>query len=321
MQAMVHELLGIQDNRVDLTRLPKVPKDLQEVVLSSHQDAFFKSNMFENFGDLGANIKKLVDEFQQKAQSNQNIQSLEDMVKFVENYPEYRKQHGNVSKHVTMMTELSRIVDERQLMAISQIEQELACTAGQAAAFEAVLTQLNNEKTSDIDRLRIVMLYALRYERESPQTVEQLITHLRSWPSKYKPGLVHTLLRQAGFDKRTGDLYGNRDLFNKARNMARGLKGVENVYTQHQPLLAQTIESIMRGRLRDIDYPFVGNHFQQGRPQDVVVFIVGGTTYEEARTVHLLNATQTGTRVILGGSVVQNSSSFLNDLEEVQRFQ
>jgi vacuolar protein sorting-associated protein 45 len=57
------------------------------------------------------------------------------------------------------------------------------------------------------------------------------------------------------------------------------------------------------------------------RPQDVVVFIVGGTTYEEARTVHLLNATQTGTRVILGGSVVQNSSSFLNDLEEVQRFQ
>jgi hypothetical protein len=26
---MVHELLGIQDNRVDLTKLPKVPKDLQ----------------------------------------------------------------------------------------------------------------------------------------------------------------------------------------------------------------------------------------------------------------------------------------------------
>lgn len=36
--------------------------------------------------------------------------------------------------------------------------------------------------------------------------------------------LVRTLLKQAGFDKRTGDLFGNRDLFNKARNMARGLK-------------------------------------------------------------------------------------------------
>lgn len=43
------------------------------------------------------------------------------------------------------------------------------------------------------------------------------------------------------------------------------LQGIENVYTQHQPLLFQTIESIVKGRLRDIDYPFIGNHFQHGR--------------------------------------------------------
>lgn len=51
------------------------------------------------------------------------------------------------------------------------------------------------------------------------------------------------------------------------------LKGVENVYTQHQPLLYQTIESIVKGRLRDIDYPFVGNHFQQSRFAILVVLI------------------------------------------------
>lgn len=36
--------------------------------------------------------------------------------------------------------------------------------------------------------------------------------------------LVQFLLKQAGVDKRIGDLYGNRDLLNIARNMARGLK-------------------------------------------------------------------------------------------------
>lgn len=46
------------------------------MVLSSEQDVFFKANMYENFGDLGMNIKKMVDEFQQKAKSNQNIQTL-----------------------------------------------------------------------------------------------------------------------------------------------------------------------------------------------------------------------------------------------------
>ncbi|EOY16628.1 Sec1-like protein - like 8 [Theobroma cacao] len=318
-QAMVHELIGIQDNKVDLRSISNLPKDQQEVVLSSEQDAFFQANMYENFGDIGMNIKRMVDDFQQVAKSNQNIQTIEDMAKFVDNYPEYRKMHGNVSKHVTLVTEMSKIVEERKLMLVSETEQELACNGGQVAAFEAVTNLLNNESISDIDRLRLVMLYALRYEKESPVQLMQLFNKLASRSAKYKPGLVQFLLKQAGVDKRTSDLYGNRDLLNIARNMARGLKGVENVYTQHQPLLFQTMESITKGRLRDVDYPYVGNHFQQGRPQEVVVFIVGGTTYEESRSVALQNASNSGIRFILGGSAVLNSKRFLKDLEEAQR--
>ncbi|KAL1561169.1 vacuolar protein sorting-associated protein 45 [Salvia divinorum] len=318
-QAMVHELIGIQDNKVDLRNIGKSSKDHKEVVLSSEQDPFFKANMYENFGDIGMNIKKLVDDFQQIAKSNQNIQTIEDMAKFVDNYPEYKKMHGNVSKHVTLVTEMSRIVEERKLMLVSQTEQDLACNGGQGAAFEAVTNLLNNEHVSDIDRLRLVMLYALRYEKESPVQLMQLFNKLASHSPKYKPGLVQFLLKQAGVDRRTGDLYGNRDLLNYALNMARGLKGVENVYTQHQPLLSQTMESITKGRMRDVDYPYIGNHFQQARPQDVIIFIVGGTTYEEARVVSLQNATNSGIRFILGGSAILNSKRFLRDLEEAQR--
>ncbi|XP_062223400.1 vacuolar protein sorting-associated protein 45 homolog isoform X2 [Phragmites australis] len=291
----------------------------QEVVLSSIHDDFFRVNMFENFGDLGMNIKRMVDDFQHLSKSSLNLQSIGDMAKFVTNYPEYRKAHGNVTKHVALVSEMSRIVEERKLMLVSQTEQELACTSGQAAAFEAVTSLLNNESVSDIDRLRLVMLYALRYEKESPVQLMQLFNKLASRSAKYKSGLVQFLLKQAGVDKRTCDLYGNRDLLNIARNMARGLKGVENVYTQHQPLLFQTMEGIMKGRLRDADYPLVGNHFQQGRPQDVVIFIVGGTTYEEARSVALFNTANPGVRFFLGGSAVLNSKRFLEDLGEAQR--
>lgn len=58
------------------------------------------------------------------------------MAMFVNNYPEYRKMHGNVSKHVTMVTEMSKIVEERKLMLVSQTEQDLACNGGQVAAYE-----------------------------------------------------------------------------------------------------------------------------------------------------------------------------------------
>jgi vacuolar protein sorting-associated protein 45 len=40
-QAMVHELLGIQNNRVSLAHVPDVHKDLRDLVLSSEQDEFY----------------------------------------------------------------------------------------------------------------------------------------------------------------------------------------------------------------------------------------------------------------------------------------
>lgn len=42
----------------------------------------------------------------------------------------------------------------------------------------------------------------------------------------------------------------------------------------------------------------------------MIIFIVGGTTYEESRSVALQNATNSGIRFILGGSVVLNSKRY-----------
>lgn len=56
---------------------------------------------------------------------------------------------------------------------------------------QAVTNLLNNESVSDIDRLRLVMLYALRYEKESPVQLMQLFTKLSSKNAKYKPGVIN----------------------------------------------------------------------------------------------------------------------------------
>lgn len=60
------------------------------------------------------------------------------MKRFVENYPEFRKMAGNVSKHVAVMSELSRIMDQRALMEVSELEQELACNHNHNEAFTKV---------------------------------------------------------------------------------------------------------------------------------------------------------------------------------------
>lgn len=38
---MVHELLGINNNRINLANVPGITKDLQEVVLSAEHDEFY----------------------------------------------------------------------------------------------------------------------------------------------------------------------------------------------------------------------------------------------------------------------------------------
>lgn len=43
----------------------------------------------------------------------------------------------------------------------------------------------------------------------------------------------------------------------------------------------------------------------------MVIFIVGGTTYEESRSIALQNASNSGIRFILGGSVVLNSKRYI----------
>lgn len=56
----------------------------------------------------------------------------------------------------------------------------------------------------------------------------------------------------------------------------------------------------------------------------VVAFVIGGTTYEEAKAVAELNAAgergegwSAGLRLVLGGTGVQNSAGFLKDFQEV----
>jgi vacuolar protein sorting-associated protein 45 len=126
-QAMVHELLGIQNGRVDLSDVPDVRSELKEIVLSQDQDPFFKKNMYLNFGDLGGNIKDYVEQYQSKTMNSLNIESIADMKQFIEEYPEFRKLSGNVSKHVTLVSELSRRVGAENILELSEVEQSLAC--------------------------------------------------------------------------------------------------------------------------------------------------------------------------------------------------
>jgi vacuolar protein sorting-associated protein 45 len=329
-QAMVHELLGIQNGRVDLSTVPEIRPELKEITLTTGTDPFFQANYLATFGDLGTTLKDYVQSYQSKslAQSPTSINSISDMKRFVEEYPEFKKLGGNVSKHVALVGELSRLVGRDKLLEVGEVEQGLAMSAG--ADFKEVQNLVLDPSVPPFNKLRIVILYALRYQKTQTANIASLIKlMLENGVSREDAQLVYVSLNIAGSDQRQDDLFSTESIFAKGRSALKGLKGVENAYMQHTPHLSQTLENLFKGRLRETSYPFVesmGPNAGLQRPQDVILFIIGGATYEEARTVALFNqdpvagsnggisSAAAGTRILLGGTCVHNSSSYLEML-------
>ncbi|XP_035135911.1 vacuolar protein sorting-associated protein 45 isoform X2 [Callithrix jacchus] len=259
-QAMVHELLGINNNRIDLSRVPGISKDLREVVLSAENDEFYANNMYLNFAEIGSNIKNLMEDFQKKKpKEQQKLESIADM------------------KNVKRL--------------------------------------LQNPKVTEFDAARLVMLYALHYERHSSNSLPGLMMDLRNKgvSEKYRK-LVSAVVEYGGKRVRGSDLFSPKDAVAITKQFLKGLKGVENVYTQHQPFLHETLDHLIKGKLKESLYPYLGPSTLRDRPQDIIVFVIGGATYEEALTVYNLNRTTPGVRIVLGGTTVHNTKSFLEEV-------
>lgn len=59
---------------------------------------------------------------------------------------------------------------------------------------------------------------------------------------------------------RSGDLFSNKDWMAKATSALGGLKGVSNIYTQHQPLLVKTLERISKpNKQLNEEFPYISS--------------------------------------------------------------
>ena len=328
-QAMVHELLGIFNGRVDLSGVRDVRPELKEIALSQDQDPFFKKNMFQNFGDLGSNIKEYVEQYQSRTKSNEQIESIADMKRFVEDYPEFRKLSGNVSKHVTLVGELSRRIGEEKLLDVSELEQSLVCKDNHNADLRTLQGLIQSPSIPPSNKLRLVALYAVRYEKASnnalPVLLDLLTTTTNISPQQIAsiPKLLayHHSLQPAPLAAGTGgftDLFEPSSFFSAmTRDRFKPLKGVENVYTQHSPRLEATLQNLIKGKLKEVQFPFLeGGGHTRDKPQDIIIFLVGGATYEEAKMVAQVNASSPGVRVVLSATTMHNSETFLEEVSD-----
>lgn len=195
----------------------------------------------------------------------------------------------------------------------------------QLTSIQNVQNLIQSPSVTTDNKVGLVALYALRYEKHPANSLPILIDLLVAAggvPAR-RADLVtkllhyHSSLQQSVAGGGIADIFETSGIFGGAGARFKGLKGVENVYTQHSPLLETTLQNLIKGKLRDQQYPFVdGGGTTKDKPQDVVVFVVGGVTYEEAKMVATINASSPVVRIVLGGTTVHNAVTFLEEVDD-----
>jgi len=312
-EAMTHELFGIHNQRVNLGKMnPNVSKELSEIVLSPLQDHFYRDNLSKTFGEIGVSIKMLMEEFQAKSKSQQQVQSLDDMKRFVENYPQFKKMSGTVSKHVTLVSELSRVQAEQNLLEISELEQDIVCGNNQSDVMQRIKDLVNSKNVSSKEALRLTALYSLRYKTSN--VINNLID--RTNPKDGKE-IVDALKNYNLATMSSADSNNLKSLTKRFIKDLQGVQDIQNVYTQHKPdMLKDLIDQISTGRLKEEQYPLVKgkNYVKTSSIKDSIIFIVGGSTYEEIAYVDQFNSSNSNLTFILGGTCVHNSKTFIEEV-------
>jgi len=81
--------------------------------------------------------------------------------------------------------------------------------------------------------------------------------------------------------------------------------------------LKDLIDSVLVSKLREQDYPYAqASKVAPGAkpPQEIIVFFVGGLTYEEALLIHEYNVSNPSLKLVIGGTTIHNSTTFLKDV-------
>ncbi len=170
---------------------------------------------------------------------------------------------------------------------------------------------LDDSHISGEDALRVVLLYSLRYESTANNELSSLVNALAS-KKNLSPSVlaIFKQLRDYAGEKRRSmdiDLFKNKNLLDIARGqIKRGLMGVTNIYSQNESLVKRVLADLQTGTLSDVAFPYVDPPATKERPTEVIIFMAGGTCYEEAVAVYEFNQRNTGINVVIGGNAIHN---------------
>uniref|UniRef100_A0A8C9GSZ0 Vacuolar protein sorting-associated protein 45 n=1 Tax=Piliocolobus tephrosceles TaxID=591936 RepID=A0A8C9GSZ0_9PRIM len=345
-QAMLHELVGINNNTINLNNnssnnnsgsssnsiisynstidrsnginkrkdsdINEIEKD--KIVMSCNYDSFYNEHLFDNFGDLGQAVNNYVNYYQEETAKKSKIESIDDIEKFIELFPNYKKLSNNVTKHVNILHSLSTILEKRQLFMISEIEQDIFMYNKKNEHIKKVLDLIKNDKYTNYDVLRVSLLFCLKYEdKELIKIIKNEL--IKRNINQKQIILIDALLLYSNVQIRNNKLFKEQSLLNYAKStISRTIIGTPNVLTLHKSYIYFLLEDLIKSKLNNQIYTTTNllniEPNMNKTVNSIIIFFIGGATYEEYKDIKQLSK-KYNIQFLLGSTQIHNSQSFL----------
>ncbi len=171
-----------------------------------------------------------------------------------------------------------------------------------------MLQYLENKKVTDFDKFVLIALFNLKYENsENGRDLEKYLYHL---DSQYKE-VYYKLMKKCRNDQRVSKTFSG-NFGEKAFQIYKDFFAeIPNIYELHIPYIVHVVENCLKGKLGEDELPFIDAAPLRDVPRNIMVYIIGGATFAEAKHFADLNKKYHDHLFVLGANSLINSKMFL----------
>lgn len=330
-QSLLHEFFGIQNNIVKIKNRPPI-------VLDERTDDFFCKNLNSDLGRLGAAHIEFLKSVQEHQNKCKDIQDIEALKNFIRTYRSYQEEKARLERHTELLSSISTEVNNStiagDLKAFALIEQDIVTENQQSKQFEQVMSIIRDSRVTDQNALRVALLFSIKYENSKDYLANLTDIKGALYARHNGDSMIEILDRYVLFAgnsyRRSEKLFANQSIFSKAKNLIGFNDNGKTQFTRYTSNFETVLQKIEKKQLDSTNYPSIRDLPGSLEPKKIIVFFVGGATYEEAKlaydkaypanlindgsnnaTANNNNNANGGMDIIVGGTTIHNMNSFI----------
>jgi vacuolar protein sorting-associated protein 45 len=320
--AMIHEFIEIMNNKVCIDKSePTGEINIDTFVLSEANDKFYSESKFKNYGDFTIKIRDLLDEYHSKTQTQKKVRSLSDIRDAISKITNINDEFEILTKHMEIILKISTTVGERSLLDVSKLEQEILCLNDHDTVAHEITEFLEKESVYWYDKYRIVVIYILKYKNHTNTQFGKFVKKLSLKATDNEEYVelcskFGIFINHVDSTKTKKQLAPTKIFKNVMKIIETTIEDINNVYTQYKPVIYGVLDDLLSDRLDQTEYPIIRtNHNRKIKYNNIIIFYTGGVTFGEVEMLHsLIQLRKDDTKLLIGGSNIHNSQTFLKTL-------